>query len=233
MKTRIKNFDKEDLSIINIWNLKADLDEAVSTKNYNDIQTIKLIYERLVSNTKYHSHIFYSNQGYKRESDRYIDYAKNVNALLRNIEDHIDKYIYNENISVKLKKSKCECMAYDIWIMREMYDDFLLKNTQGNNLLEQYNMTFGRSLIEHLEYLAHDDDDYYYQLKPILYEVREGYRNKYGDKFPKSSYYQFRKDYEEETENSILTSSVYGGDSTNKSLTKLHKAPKEDNELSM
>ena len=232
--SRVKNVLKGQLTLDNVWAIKADLDEAVATQDYDRIKTIKLIYERLQSNTNYTEDCFLKGP-YRRESDRQIDFAKNSNMLLRNIEDHIDKYIHKDDISVKL--GKCDCLAGDIWIMREMYDDFMNLDTKDNYFVEQHNMMVGKSIINQLESWLKYDYSKHYFLDPIIKEVKQGYEDKYGNQNPKTTFHAFRKDYCEEG-SSVLASYQYGKNvmtknNTNKSVlgAMTYGAQKEDDKL--
>ena len=68
---------------------------------------------------------------------------------------------------------------------------------QNNELQNQQNMILGKAIIDRLTTLLHMEQtqDYSDQIKPILYEVQDGYARIYGKNKPKIEYYQLAEEY--------------------------------------
>lgn len=102
-------------------------------------------------------------------------------------------------MSLKLKTQKTTpYLAREIWVLRAMYDKFLLqgqKNLEG--LQKEQNMILGKAVQDRLLALIEMKQvvDYYPQLSAILQEVRSGYESIYGGQKPQVEYSQLSQEY--------------------------------------
>ncbi len=191
----MKNF-----TVNKLWALRAELDNAIINKDYDRIKEVKVKYQVLVENEWQFNRAFICyNHGFWNDSQRNSHNFANVNSILKNIENYERKYIDGEDVSVKLKtQSTAHFLAEEIWTLRAMYDKFLL---QGGKPLEelqtQQNMILGKAVQDRLMTLMRMEptECYYSEIKPILYEVQEGYKNTYGDRKPKLDYNQIAEEF--------------------------------------
>ena len=189
----------ENFTLNKLWDLRAELDKAIISKDYEAIKSIRAKYLDLVDGKWEQERVFtcyyhaFWNDG-QRRSHRF----SNFNAILANIENYEKKYINGEDVSVKLKVHDGHFLAGEIWTLRAMYDKFLM---QGRKPLEelptQQNMILGKAVLDRLMTLMKIEpiECYYSEIKPLLYEVQEGYKNTYGDRKPRLDYNQIAEEF--------------------------------------
>lgn len=187
-------------TIRELWDLRGQLDNAILNGEYDKIKEIKENYENLVRYAKGYNRAFICfNHAFWNEEERRQHNYKNVNAIMNNIENYEKKFVNGENVSLKLKTySTTPFLAGEIWVLRAMFDKFLLEAVKENDALEtQQNMILGKAVNDRLVTLAHmEQTEYFYEeFTPIIEEVREGYENVYGKNQPKINYYQLTEDY--------------------------------------
>ena len=121
--------------------------------------------------------------------------------MFKNIESFEKKYIAGKQVSVKLKtQSTTPFLAGEIWVLRAMFDKFLIQSQRGlNELQTEQNMILGKAVYDRLFALVHMEqtEAYHEQIKSIAKEVREGYESIYGEKQPKIDYNQIALEYVE------------------------------------
>ena len=190
----------EIFTIKKLWDLRGELDNAIITKDYDKIKLVKVKYQNLVEGERVFSRAFICyNHGFWTESERSSHNFLNVNSILENIEAYERKYIDGEDVSTKLKvQFTTGFLAEEIWILRAMYDKFLLNSVKGNNELQiQQNMILGNAVLDKLRYLANreETEDYHSEILPILKDVAEGYRTVHKNNKPKIDYNTLYDDY--------------------------------------
>ena len=191
----MKNFTLNEL-----WDLRAELDNAVMSKDYDIIKLVKVKYQNLVEGERWFSPAFICyNHGFWTKSERSSHNYSNVNSILKNIENFEKKYIDGENVSVKLKtQSTTPFLAGEIWVIRAMYDKFFMQSK--NNLDEfqtEQNMILGKAIYDRLIILSdmEQTEDYHKEIIQIIKEVREEYESIYGKQKPKINYSQLSEEY--------------------------------------
>ena len=143
----------ENFTLNKLWDLRAELDYAVINKDYDRIKAVKVKYQNLVEGERYFSHAFICyNHGFRNDSERSSHNFFNINSILKNIENYEKKYIDKEqNVSVKLKTQYTTgFLAGEIWVIRAMYDKFLLNSAKLEELQMQQNMILGKAIIDRL-----------------------------------------------------------------------------------
>ena len=163
-------------SLNKLWQLRGELDAAVVNEDYEQIPKIKEKYLKLVENQWGYCRAFICyNHAFGTDAQRRLHNANNIRAIAENIENYERKYIDGVNVSEKLK---CEFvtpfLASEIWIIRAMYDKFLLQaGAEQGPLEKQQNMILGRALHDRLLTLVRIEqtEPYHDQLRPILTDV--------------------------------------------------------------
>ena len=192
----------KEFTLNNLWELRAELDNAVISKEYDKIKAVKVKYQNMVEGETWFNRAFICyNHGFWTDSDRANHNFANVNSILKNIENYERRYIDGEDVSVKFKTQKTtRFLAGEIWVLRAMFDKFIMEGSKTSKyLLVQQNMILGKAIKDRLMTLLGMDQnmDYYYQIRSILREVQEGYESLYGNKQPKIDYYHISEDYME------------------------------------
>lgn len=189
----------KEFTLNKLWDLRAELNKDIINKNYSAIKEIKSQYVSLVDREWHYSRAFICyNHAFWTVGERQIHNSQNVISILKNIENYEKKYIDKENVSVKLKTQYTTgFLAGEIWVLRAMYDKFLLQYKKKHKEQEQQNMILGKAIIDRLVTLIHMEqtEAYYDQLLPILKEVREGYDIFYGNNQPRISYSQIADEF--------------------------------------
>ena len=94
----------EQFTLIKLWNLREELDNSITNRDYEKIKLVKVKYQKLVDSVSHSNSAFTCyNFPFKTINDKQVHISQNVISLLRNIEDYEKKYIYGKNVSVKLK----------------------------------------------------------------------------------------------------------------------------------
>lgn len=188
----MKNF-----TLNKLWDLRAELDKAIVDKEYDKIKVVKVKYQNLVEGEKWFSRAFICyNHAFWSDGERQNHNVLNVNSILINIENFERKYIDGEDVSVKLKTPlKTPFLAQEIWILRAMYDKFILQGKSAGDV--DKNMILGKAVQDRLVTLMsmEQTEDFVDQIRPILQEVRQGYENVYGKKQPKIDYIRLSEDF--------------------------------------
>ncbi len=192
--------DMKDFTLNKLWDLRAELDNAIINKDYDRIKAVKVKYQNLIEGEKWFSHAFICyNHGFYTDGERGSHNYLNINSILRNIEDFERKYIDNEQVSVKLKtQSTTPFLAGEIWVLRAMYDKFLIRSQSGlDELQTEQNMIWGKAVYDRLRTLAHMEqtESYHDQIRAITQEVRESYESIYGKQQPIINYSQIAEEY--------------------------------------
>ena len=190
----------ETFTLNELWDLRADLDDAIISKNYDRITEVKVKYQNLVDGEKWFCRAFICyNHAFWNEGQRGSHNYKNINSILSNIEDFERKYIDGEQVSVKLKTQyTTPFLAGEIWVIRAMYDKFLVQSKKHLEGLQiEQNMILGKAVLDRLFTLAHMEqtEGYHDQIGSIIKEVREGYESIYGKQSPQIEYYQLVEEY--------------------------------------
>lgn len=190
----------ENFTLNKLWDLRAELDNAIISKDYDRIKEVKVKYRNLVDGAFLYNHAFICyNYGFWKISDRQSHNSQNVISLLKNIEKYEEKYIDKKDVSVKLKTYyKGHFLAEDIWVLRAMYDKFLIQSKKSlDELQTQQNMILGKAVYDRLIHLLNMEqhEDYHNSLISIIKEVREGYESIYGKQQPKIDYSQIAEEY--------------------------------------
>ena len=188
----MKNF-----TLNKLWDLRAELDKAIADKEYDKIKVVKVKYQNLVEGEKWFSRAFICyNHAFWSDGERQNHNVLNVNSILINIENFERKYIDGEDVSVKLKTPlKTPFLAQEIWILRAMYDKFILQGKSAGDV--DKNMILGKAVQDRLVTLMsmEQTEDFVDQIRPILQEVSQGYENVYGKKQPKIDYIRLSEDF--------------------------------------
>ena len=189
-----------NFTVNKLWELRAELDKAVITNDYDSIKEIKAKYLDLVEGEWDFSRAFICyNHAFWNDGQRRSHNVSNIDAILKNIEAHEKKYIDGKDVSVKLKSQYATpCLAEEIWVLRAMYDKFLLQGRKAKAELEiQQNMILGKAIGDRLQTLIHMEqtERYHKDLLPILVETRDGYQSVYGDNRPKINYAQIAEEF--------------------------------------
>ena len=190
----------EDFSLNKLWDLRAELDNCILNMEYGRIKEVKAKYQNLVEGERWFSHAFICyNHGFYTEGARGSHNFANVNSILKNIENYERKYLDGEDVSIKLRTQySTNFLSGEIWTLRAMYDKFLMQASEQNNELQnQQNMILGKAIIDRLTTLLHMEqtEDFGDQIRPILYEVKEGYARVYGKNQPTIEYFQLAEEY--------------------------------------
>ena len=190
----------ENFTLNKLWDLRAELDDAITSEDYDRIKEVKVKYRNLVDRAFLYNPAFICyNYAFWTTSDRQSHNSQNVISILKNIEKYEEKYIDKKDVSVKLKTHyKGNFLAEDIWVLRAMYDKFLNQSQSGlDELQTEQNMILGKAIYDRLIHLLNMErhEDYYNSLKTIIKEVREGYESIYGNQQPKIDYSQIAEEY--------------------------------------
>lgn len=120
----------------------------------------------------------------------------NVGSILTNIQNYEKKYIYSEKVSLKLhSKNLSGFLAGDIWVLRAMYDKFLLNtNKRDDELFVQHNMILGCAIINKLEVLE-NKYNYNTELHSLKTDVKKSYYDNYGYEEPKLDYFGLSNEF--------------------------------------
>ena len=189
-----------EFTLNKLWDLRAELDNAIISKDYDRIKDVKVKYQNLVEGERWFSRAFICyNHGFRTDSERGSHNFANVNSILKNIENYEMKYLEGEDVSTKLKTQyTTPFLAGEIWVLRAMYDKFLVQSQKDlDELQNEQNMILGKAVHDRLLTLVHMEqtEAYYDETRLILQEVREGYEKIYGKKQPKINYSQIAVDY--------------------------------------
>ena len=190
----------EVFTLNKLWELRGELDKVVASGDYDRIKDVSAKYQVLVDRAWHYNRAFISyNYAFSTISDRQMHNANNVVSILKNIENFEKKYIEGEDVSVKLKSPhRTPFLAGEIWILRAMYDKFLVQGVQQQDgFFREQNMILGKAVQDRLVTLARMEqtDIYYDQIKPIIEEVRDGYESVYGKEQPRLDYSQLRSEF--------------------------------------
>ena len=191
----MKNF-----TINKLWDLRAELDGAIISKDYEKIKEVKEKYKSLVEGEWMFSRAFICyNNAFWTIAERQSHNFQNVLSIQRNIENYEKKYIDGKDVSLKLKTQKnTGFLAGEIWTLRAMYDKFLLQCVnKTDDVQTQQNMILGRAILNKLMALTNVNqvEDYYSQMLPIIKEVREAYESSYGINQPRIDYSQLSDEF--------------------------------------
>ncbi|MBE7082636.1 MAG: hypothetical protein E7378_03070 [Clostridiales bacterium] len=171
------------ITLKNIWDLRGKLDNIICSKDYKLIQGVKDQYKSLLDNDLSYNHIFspYWHFMFPTYQAENIDNNKRKRYILSNIEDFEKKYLYGEDISIKFKKPSS--LAEDVWILRAMFDKFMLRgSTCKDTQTIQENMILGKAIIEKIETLMDRATEVELdELSLIESEIQKGYKCLYGD----------------------------------------------------
>lgn len=183
-----------------LWDLRGQLDKAILNGEYDKIKEIKENYEKLVQYAwNFNCGFICFNHAFGNEGERRDHNVTNINSILNNIENYERKFVNGEDVSLKLKtQSTTPFLAGEIWVLRAMYDKFLLDSEKENDAsIMQQNMILGKAINDRLLTLSRmEQTQYFYEeFTPIIKEVREGFVKAYGDNQPKISYHQLTEDY--------------------------------------
>ena len=189
-----------EFTLNKLWDLRAELDNAIISKDYDRIKDVKVKYQNLVEGERWFSRAFICyNHGFRTDSERGSHNFANVDSILKNIENYEMKYLEGEDVSTKLKTQyTTPFLAGEIWVLRAMYDKFLIQSQKDlDELQNEQNMILGKAVHDRLLTLVHMEqtEAYYDETRLILQEVREGYEKIYGKKQPKINYSQIAVDY--------------------------------------
>ena len=189
-----------EFTLNKLWDLRAELDNAIISKDYDRIKDVKVKYQNLVEGERWFSRAFICyNHGFRTDSERGSHNFANVNSILKNIENYEMKYLECEDVSTKLKTQyTTPFLAEEIWVLRAMYDKFLIQSQKDlDELQNEQNMILGKAVHDRLLTLVHMEqtEAYYDETRLFLQEVREGYEKIYGKKQPKINYSQIAVDY--------------------------------------
>lgn len=192
----------KELIINELWKLRAELDNAIIDENYEKILEIKQRYVALVEDDRDCENAFICyNHAFWTDREKRGHKILNKESLFKNIESFEKKYIAGKQVSVKLKtQSTTPFLAGEIWVLRAMFDKFLIQSQRGlNELQTEQNMILGKAVYDRLFALVHMEqtEAYHEQIKSIVKEVREGYESIYGEKQPKIDYNQIALEYVE------------------------------------
>ena len=171
------------ITLKKIWNLRGKLDNIICNKDYKLIQGVKDQYKSLIDNDLSYNHIFspYWHFMFPNYQAKNIDNNKRKRYILSNIEDFEKKYLYGEDISIKFKKPSS--LAEDVWILRAMFDKFMLRgSTCKDTQTIQENMILGKAIIGKIKSLMDRATEVEVdELSLIEREIQKGYKCLYGD----------------------------------------------------
>lgn len=189
-----------NFTINKLWNIRAELDNAIINKQYDRIKIIKDKYQELIDGeTTFCKAFICYNYAFWTDRERNSHNFLNANAIRQNIEDFEKKYVNGEQVSTKLKTQYSgRFLAGEIWVLRAMYDKFLIQSKKDLDELQiEYNMILGKVIDARLTELLDNGAIICYQdqIKAIIKEVRAGYKNIYGQQQPKIDYSQLEADY--------------------------------------
>ncbi len=190
-----------NFSLVELWNLRAELDDAVLRHNYDKIKTIKEKYKTLVENGRCLITAFYCyNQAFCNLNNRNNHYYANVFCILDNIQNYEDFYLNCKKASLKIKlPSSASFLASDIWTLRAMFDKFIVKASCKDEQDIQNNMILGKAIIGKLDQLLHNNDlDIWSEdISTIKNEVVKEYSEIYGTNRPKLGYAELSQEFME------------------------------------
>lgn len=191
----MKNFQIDKL-----WNLRGELDCAVYQKDYGKISEVKERYNQLVGDSLRDDRAFVCyNFAFWNDGEKASHKFVNASAILNNIENYERQFVYGEESSLRLQtKYSTSYLAGDIWVLRAMYDKFLINGkTEKSSLQTQQNMILGKAVMDRLSMLLSRDEliKYREDLLLISRSVREGYESIYNTTEPKIDYLQLAEDY--------------------------------------
>jgi len=183
------------------WNLRAELDKAVVNKDCHKITEVKAKYKDFMENETGYSQAYTCyNTGFYTDQERYDHNIKNLNSILKNIEAFERKYVLGEKASLKIKLPfGAPFLAADIWVLRAMYDKFLVqsKKLAQEDWQVQQNMILGQVVKDRLMTLMYmqPTEGFRDVITPMLNEVVDGYKQAYGRAEPKLHYLQIAEDF--------------------------------------
>ena len=148
-----------------LWDLRGKLDNAILNGEYDKIKDIKESYEKLVQYAwGFNCGFICFNHAFWNEEERRDHNVTNINSILNNIENYERKFVNGEDVSIKLKtRYVTPFLAGEIWVLRAMYDKFLLESEKNDASTTQQNMILGKAVNDRLVTLAHmEQTEYFY-----------------------------------------------------------------------
>lgn len=142
-----------EMILKNIWDLRGELDSAVSLGEYEKITDVKNKFNKMMQQI-YPRNILFRNLQQKTMNPDADKIAINLNRLLilENIQAYEKKYIQGQSCSTRLKKSYYQtnnCYAINIWVLRALYDKFVAFDPASATKEQiKQNMILGESLID-------------------------------------------------------------------------------------
>lgn len=189
-----------NFQIVKLWNLRGELDSAVYQKDYGKISEVKEKYNQLVSNFLRDDHAFVCyNFAFWNDGEKASHKFVNASAILNNIENYERQFICGEESSLRLRtRYSTSYLAGDIWVLRAMYDKFLINGkTAKSSLQTQQNMILGKEVTDRLNMLLSRAELIKYRDDLLLISrlVQDGYESIYNTTEPKIGYLQLAEDY--------------------------------------
>ena len=81
-----------EFTLNKLWDLRAELDNAIISKDYDRIKDVKVKYQNLVEGERWFSRAFICyNHGFRTDSERGSHNFANVDSILKNIENYASK----------------------------------------------------------------------------------------------------------------------------------------------
>ena len=144
------------LTLKALWDLRGQLDDSIISQKYDKITKIKNDFENLIKYEKPYNLFFVGHRTtYQGGSSTVAESDLNMGLILENIEKFEKKFVKKEEVSVKFVNWFQEsCLANEIWVLRAMFDKFVLAGTskQDSNEIER-NTILGKSIIDRIKAL--------------------------------------------------------------------------------
>lgn len=140
-----------------LWDLRGQLDDAIISQKYDKIPKIKNDYKNLIEYEKPYNLFFVGHRTtYQSKSSTVAECNLNMRLILENIENFERKYIQKEDVSLKFENWFQEsCYANEIWVLRAMFDKFVLSGTSKQDAKEtERNSILGKSIIDRIRALV-------------------------------------------------------------------------------
>ena len=141
------------LTLKTLWDLRGALDSAIISQEYDKITKIKNNYESLIKSEKPYNLFFVGHsKSYKSKSSTMAECDVNMGLILENIQNIEKKYVQKEDVSVKFENLFQEsCLANEIWVLRAMFDKFVLSGVSKQDTKEmEKNTILGKSIIDRI-----------------------------------------------------------------------------------
>lgn len=133
--------------IKNLWDIRGDLNNALITKDKQALLTVRYnLYNYFERPNKTMFKDF--NKEYNNATTLYYAVRENINLILNNMDNYIDKYIKKRNVSTKFEGRLTNIGAV-VWSMRSKFDYLIVQYEKSSDLVTKEDFN---SIIDKLNF---------------------------------------------------------------------------------